>query len=282
MADVEKPGRGPQTTVASPPPTITAAEAAAAPAMANPPATMEQIEEHDSADRARAALGGSPVQPVEEPEPEAVDEEEEPAGPAAGRWTPQAGLEPPTRASRFQPPPELEFEFTPPAAQPLRNNNVPLTIGLLFSIVASFVVFFVSLGGATAGEDPIMPAFWRGLATLAVLITLSFAASWFMPAPHDRRQLLDQLDVQDRILGRHEEVTRVQAERAVEPEFEPQTAPATGTSVDLMVDDDDGLEDELGLPAGQQDYYDDFDDDEEEEDLLASPNPTAPAAGGTA
>ena len=242
--------------------------------LANPPATLDQIE-HDPADRARAALGGR----APEHQPTLAEAAADPdAAAASGVWRRQPpGSGAPVRSARFQTPAELDFEFTPPATQQLGNNNLPLTVGLLLSIIASFLVFFLSLGAAAPGEDPIMPAFWRALGALAVLITLSFAASWFMPTPPDRRQLLDQLDAQDRVQGRYREPERIQAEREVrreyelEPEPEPEPEPElTGSNIDYTADDDDFPE-ETGLAEGQQDLYDDFDDDEEE-DLLASPN----------
>ena len=164
---------------------------------------------------------------------------------------------------------------------------VPLTVGLLLSIMASFVVFVVTLGSGSAGADPIMPAFWRALGALAVLTTLSFAASWFMPAPSDHRQLLEQLEAEDGALRRYrsreeeeaaESPAQVQREREVE---------AKGASVDVTVDDDeedllagispDDDEDLLASVGQGIDEDEDFADLEEDDDFLAA----SPAEAGT-
>jgi hypothetical protein len=237
-----------------------------APPMANPPATLDQIA-NDHTDRARAAVGGAAA-----------------AGGQAHQERPRRPHPPRgdrlRRSPRFEPPPELDFEFTPPTSQQIPNSNLPLTIGLLFSIVASFVIFFVSLAASNSGADPILPAFWRGLGALAVLMTLSFAASWFMPAPGDHRQLLDQLDAQDRALGRYQAATPSKQEQPTSygqdvPEYEEDDFDK-GTSVDVTVHDDDfGDEDDLAMAQpDDEDYF----DDEEDEDLVAtSPNPMAGA-----
>ncbi|HLQ33707.1 MAG TPA: hypothetical protein VK457_13555 [Chloroflexota bacterium] len=257
-----------------------------APPLTNPPATAEQIEQDDAA-KARAALGGAPGAPVVEntEEDDGTDdlEEPEPVGPASGYWSPElakefGGLH---KAPRFQTPKELEFEFTPPEPQQIRNNNVPLTVGLLLSIGASFIVFFVSLGGGSASDDPIMPAFWRALGALAVLVTLSFAASWFMPAPSDHRQLLDRLEAEDRALKRY------RSSEAGEEPAQPQPVPqeetdfeAKGTSIDLTVDDDEFEDEDELAPMGQADE-DDFDDEDDDDLVATSPSQTgaAPASG---
>ncbi len=233
-----------------------------APPLTNPPATLEQVEEElDQADKARVALGGTPGAAAQAP---AMDDDEEPAappGPADGVWNPAQAKAAggPRKADRFRPPQEPEFEFTPPEPQRVQNNNLPLTIGLLVSITASFVVFFVGL--ASGGPDPIMPAFWRALAALAVLTTLSFAASWFMPAPSDHRQLLDQLEAEDRALKRYRAVEQEDKEPAPQMEREVE---AKGSSVDVTVDDDEfGDEDLFGdLPAEADNDFADEDDDD--------------------
>jgi len=254
-----------------------------APPLTNPPATLEQVEQAEQAeqelsqaDKARVAIGGTPGVPLQEP----AFEDEEPApppGPADGVWLPNQAkaVGGPRRAVRFRPPVPPEFEFTPPEPQRIHNNNVPLTVGLLLSITASFVVFIVSLGGGSAGADPIMPAFWRGLGALAVLTTLSFAASWFMPAPSDHRQLLEQLEAEDGALRRYrsreeeeaaESPAQVQREREVE---------AKGASVDVTLEDD---EEDLLASVGQGiDEDEDFADLEEDDDFLAA----SPAEAGT-
>ena len=269
-------------------------------AVTNPPATLEQISQ-DQADRARAAVGGAGAAAAPETEPAAADAPQPELTASSGVWSAQKFAEHggPTHASRFDPPPMVDFEFTPPATQQVRNSNVPLTIGLLFSIVASFIVFFVSMAGGASGSDPIMPAFWRALGALAVLVTLSFAASWFMPAPQDRRKLLEQLDAEDRALKRyrdHSQQPPAQPQRMSEtalhldfdsalmpePDAEADMGfdadmgldPDKGSSIDFTLDDDE--EDLLAAPLGDAFDDDDFDD---EEDLLATtPNKHAPFA----
>lgn len=177
--------------------------------------------------------------------------------------------------SRFEPPQELEFSFTPPERQEIRNNNIPLTVGLLFSIVASFVVFFISLAGGTSGSDPVMPSFWRGLGALAVLTTLSFAASWFMPAPVDRRRLLDQIEAEEQLTAdRQPRAPRRQAApEAPQPEAsEPE--PSKGSSIDLRVADD-GFDTD-SLFNDEEDEEETDLDDEDDEDF--SPPPAAAQA----
>jgi hypothetical protein len=236
--------------------------------MANPPATFDQLA-NDPAGRARAAVGGAAAAAAQ-PAPEEPRRRAHP--PRGDRLH---------RSPRFEPPPELDFEFTPPTSQKIPNSNLPLTIGLLFSIVASFVIFFVSLAASDSATDPIMPAFWRGLGALAVLMTLSFAASWFMPTPEDHRQLLDQLDAQDRALGRYQSpkssTPRQQpmADFSDVPDYEEDVDLDKGMSVDVTVHDDDfGEEDELAMAQPEdEDYFEDEDDD-----LVAtSPNTMAGA-----
>src|SRR5437763_8843293 len=99
-------------------------------AVTNPPAVTEQSE----ADRARAALGGSPMENL-------PDIEEEAAPPPPRPHVRGKNAPPP---ARFKPPSDLEFEFTHPERVELHNSNLPLTLGLLGSIMGSFVVFFVS------------------------------------------------------------------------------------------------------------------------------------------
>lgn len=244
--------------------------AADAAPLTNPPATLDQIASSDPADRARAAVGGvgaAGQQPIPEPAAPRI-----PHPPRGDRLR---------RSPRFEPPEELDFGFTPPSSQQVPNSNLPLTIGLLFSIAASFVVFFVSVAASNTGDDPIMPSFWRALGALTVLITLSFAASWFMPVPQDHHQLLDQLDAQDRALGRY------QAPSTPKQDAQPMGMSiqdydeddlAKGTSVDLMADDF-GDDDDLALAQPDEDYFDDEDDDL----AVSTPNPTASheAAFGT-
>jgi len=182
-----------------------------------------------------------------------------------------AASTPRRRGNRFSAPDELPFEFTGRERQHIRNSNVPLTIGLLLSIIAAFLVFIISLVGAAPGADPIMPAFWRALGALAVFMTLSFAASWFMPAPADRRTLLNQLDAQDRMMD--ERYGRRQPEPDVAPTFDDQP-PADrdkGAAVDVTVNDE--LEDDEAL---EDLVPDDDDEDFDEDDDLAGANP-APA-----
>ena len=226
-----------------------------APPLTNPPATLDQIAS-DPSSRARAAMGGPGAAPELEPEiPEPMPLPRIPHPVRGDRLT---------RSPRFEPPEELDFEFTPSSSSQVPNSNLPLTLGLLFSIVASFVIFFVSLAASNTGDDPIMPSFWRALGALAVLITLSFAASWFMPVPQDHRQLMDQLDAQDRAMGRYQAP-------APKPQPEPASSPITdyfaddldkGTSIDLM-SDDFGEDDDLVMaqPDDDDDYFDDEDDD---------------------
>lgn len=236
-----------------------------APALTNPPATQEQLQQGE-VDRARAALGASPA----DVRPQRRMTEAERA--ASGEWQPDIRRATgPVRSSRFQPPAELEFEFTPPETQDIRNNNVPLTIGLLFSIVAAFVVFLVSLSGNTGGDDPILAAFWRGLGALAVMITLSFAASWFMPAPANRRELLERLDAEDRALGRYRAAPTVSTS-AIDEELpidsldygdEDSYTSDRGSSVDVTLDDDEELfdnVDEFLVGGAEDDFYNDEDD----------------------
>jgi hypothetical protein len=227
-----------------------------APPLTNPPATLGQ------ADRARAALGGSPGVTAAQARLREMQQA------ASGEWNPNVrNIRGPVKTARFQPPAELEFEFTPQEPQEIRNNNVPLTIGLLFSIVAAFVVFLVSMGSSNVGvDDPILTAFWRALGALAVLVTLSFAASWFMPTPPNRRQLLDQLEAEDRALGHY---------RTPEPSFGasmdaelPMDSPTESTyddmggSVDVMLDDDELFDniDDFAAQTTDDDFYDDIDD----------------------
>src|SRR5438045_605493 len=101
-------------------------------AVSNPPVVAEQSE----ADRARAALGGTPLDGVPE-----IDDQSEPE-PQPRQHVRGKNRPPP---ARFKPPTDLEFEFTHPERVELRNSNLPLTLGLLGSILGAFVVFFVSL-----------------------------------------------------------------------------------------------------------------------------------------
>ncbi|MBV9120268.1 MAG: hypothetical protein JOZ39_06130 [Chloroflexi bacterium] len=243
-----------------------------APPLQNPPATMEQIQAEDAA---RAAIGGTAqarrvteadVEDFEGLEPEAAAPE---AAPRSRR-----------PRNRFEPPQELPFEYTPPERQEIRNNNVPLTIGLLLSIVASFLVFIISLAGGTAGSDPIMPSFWRALGALAVLTTLSFAASWFMPAPSDHRKLLDQIEAEDRLtddrLGRSRRSAGPAEEAFLEEEEEDR-----GVNLDVTLDDDlAGAEDELAGAEDDEDETEDDDFDDEDEDAGLATITPGPAATG--
>jgi hypothetical protein len=141
---------------------------------------------------------------------------------------------------------------------------------LLGSIIGAFVVFFVSLSGGTAGQDPIMPSFWRALAALAVLMTLSFAASWFMPAPINRRGLLDHLDAEERLTYEHLSGGRKPGEKQAPPPAQEETdldeafGYDMGGNIDVTVED----EDEFNAGLGGEDLDDDFlsDDFEEEDD----------------
>ena len=236
-----------------------------APPLQNPPATMQQLDDADA--RARAAIGG----PAMSAGRVASAPEEELPTPDSPLPTPDAG--PP--ASRFALPEETPFEFTPPERQQVRNNNIPLTIGLLCSIVASFLVFFISLAGATAGDDPIMPSFWRALGTLAVLTTLSFAASWFMPAPSERHQLLDRIEAEERLVDDRRARRRPQPAPPAEEDAIPEE-PAKGASIDVTLEDElDANQDELaGAEDDEDEEEDDFDDEDEDESLVAA----APAA----
>ncbi|HVA26181.1 MAG TPA: hypothetical protein VMW62_17540 [Chloroflexota bacterium] len=239
-----------------------------APALTNPPATLEQIA-YDHADRARAAVGGAAA--AGRPRREQAEAPRLPHPPRGDRLR---------RSPRFEPPPEVDFEFTPPTSQQIPNSNLPLTIGLLFSIVASFVIFFVSLAAASSGGDPIMPAFWRALGALAVLITLSFAASWFMPSPQDHHQLLDQLDAQDRALGRYQAPARSRQEpsglhAAAFPDYEEDNLDM-GRSIDVTVQDD-GFGDDDDLVMAQPEDEDYFDDDEDDDLTAMSRNSMAGA-----
>src|SRR5262245_58065873 len=108
-----------------------------APPLTNPPATLDQV------DRARAALGGSGATRAQARHREAQQA-------ASGEWQPNIRRATgPVRTKRFEPPAEVEFEFTPPEPVQIRNNNLPLTIGLMFSIVAAFIVFMVSVIGTS-------------------------------------------------------------------------------------------------------------------------------------
>ncbi|HUZ78705.1 MAG TPA: hypothetical protein VMV93_14085 [Chloroflexota bacterium] len=98
------------------------------------------------------------------------------------------------RSTRFARPPEPDYNLSPAEHLEIRNSNLPLTLGLLFSVSAAFVVFFVSMVGGAAGTDPVLPSFWRSLSALAVFTTLSFVVSWFMPAPSERRLQLAKLE----------------------------------------------------------------------------------------
>jgi|SRR5581483_5509596 len=225
-----------------------------APPLTNPPVPA------DEAAQARAALGG-PAAAFEAPRHEPI-----PEAPAAEEAAAHAAK---PNASRFTPPQELDFEFTPPERPQLRNNNIPLTIGLLFSIVAAFIVFLVSLAGNTAGDDPIMPSFWRALGALAVLMTLSFTASWFMPAPSNHRVLLDQLDAEEDAM-RDRYGSRVRPQPVVTPEPGPEPAaaePAKGTSVDLTIADEEEDDDTAGFDDEAEDDDEDEDDFEDDEDV---------------
>lgn len=244
--------------------------------LTNPPATADQVQE---ADRARAALGASGQVPRQRSAPPA----EADAGPARRQPFPRLqDPEQPEPAQRFEPPQELEFFYTPLEPQRIRNNNVPLTFGLLASIGAAFLVFFVSLAGSTAGPDPIMPAFWRALGALAVLTTLSFAASWFMPAPTDRRTLLSQIEAEDGLSDdrsgvsarRRRERTATVTPAPAEDEPEEEDATSKGTSIDFTVADDaqdgadfDDLEDEDAEDFGTSPFLDEDDELDDEEDL---------------
>ena len=143
--------------------------------------------------------------------------------------------------------------------------------------MASFLVFFISLAGAATGDDPIMPSFWRALGTLAVLTTLSFAASWFMPAPSDRRQLLDRIEAEERLVDDRRPRRRGAggqepgAGAAPEP---PQEEPTKGASIDVTVEDElDANQDELAGAEDDDDEdedEDDFDDEDQDESLVAA------------
>src|SRR5579883_565112 len=254
-----------------------------APPLTNPPATMDQV------DRARAALGG-----VGATRAQARHREAQQA--ASGEWQPNIRRTTgPVRSSRFEPPAELEFEFTPPEPVEIRSANLPLTIGLLISIIAAFIVFIVSIASDSGADDPLLTAFWRMLGALAVLITLSFAASWFMPTPPNRRQLLDQLDAEDRALGHYRAEPSIDA-HAMDAEL-PDDSGGTqdydsylggefplgdddfptdvGGSLDVTLDDDELFDNIDDFVAGSQD--DDAFYDEDEDFLATSPGSSAVA-----
>jgi hypothetical protein len=221
------------------------------PPLENPPVPM------DDAAQARAAIGGSAAVGGSRPGPLPQAPEAEEAAAQAAKPNP----------GRFAPPQEIEFEFTPPEREQIRNNNVPLTIGLLASIMASFVVFIISMAGNTAGADPLMPSFWRALGALAVLMTLSFTASWFMPAPSNRRQLLDRIDAEEHSLE-DRYGSRVRATPPAAPETEVSTEPeaAKGTSIDLTVADEEEDDDTAGFDDEAEDDDEDFEDEDDDED----------------
>jgi hypothetical protein len=243
----------------------------------NAPLTADQSE----ADRARAALGGAAAETIS-----ATDGEQSQPAPRPGRHVRGKNAPPPPR---FKPPQDLEFEFTHPERVELRNSNLPLTLGLLGSILGAFVVFFASLAGGTAGADPIMPSFWRALGALAVLMALSFAASWFMPAPVDRRRLLDQLDAEEKLTYEHLSGGRKPGE-APPPPPQPETdlddafSDEVGGNIDVTLDDLDGFDPDAGQPAPEDDFLtDDF--EEEDDDPFAGTaadiaDEAAPAAAG--
>jgi hypothetical protein len=272
--------------------------------LTNPPATLDQVQQ-ESADRARAAIGGAPM-----PRRRESSAESEHRRAAEGVWSGQARMHQSAavRAARFQAPEEVEFEFNPPASPRIPNSNIPLTIGLLFSIVASFIVFFAGLGSNGPYEDPILPAFWRALGALAVLSTLSFAASWFMPEPVDRRQLLDRMDAEDRALGRgrgrdpspvvrtaFKEISPIDDDQMMEDdEFvqDDDMAVDKGGSVDMTLDDDFGggdFDDEFGgsdeLEELRLEEEDDFYGGAQSDFATTSPSlsgeSSVPAAGAT-
>lgn len=245
-------------------------------ATSNTAAMTEQSE----ADLARAALGGSPADSMVV----SVEDQPEPAPQPRSHVRGKNAPPPP----RFQPPQDPEFEFTHPERAELRNSNLPLTLGLLGSILGAFVVFFVSLAGGMAGEDPIMPSFWRALGALAVLMTLSFAASWFMPAPIDRRHLLDQLEAEERLTYEHLSGGRRPGEKPAPPP-EPETdldeafGSDVGGNIDLMVDDADQFESaDPGNTAFDDDFLNDDFEDEDDPFLGSVAVPTEEAAPASA
>ncbi|HEU0169585.1 MAG TPA: hypothetical protein VFS62_17570 [Chloroflexota bacterium] len=234
--------------------------------LTNPPATLDQLR--DAQARARAAIGGPAAAAGAQPQ-ELPPVEEDPEVRAAASRPRRPG-------NRFTAPEELPWEYTGPERQQIRNTNVPLTIGLLLSIVAAFLVFVISLAGSASGADPIMPAFWRALGALAVFMTLSFAASWFMPTPADRRTLLNQLDVQDRLMAeRYGKRAEPQPEA---PTFDDEASsddPNKGAAVDMTISDE--LEDDEALEDLVPDEDEDFDDEEDDDLIGANPAPATTA-----
>ncbi|MHB8620711.1 MAG: hypothetical protein ACYDAG_14260 [Chloroflexota bacterium] len=167
-----------------------------------------------------------------------------------------------TRSARFAPPPDLDVLHTPPERPRIPNTNVPLTLGLLFSIVAAFIVFFASVAGGNAGRDPIMASFWRGLAALAVFSTLSFVGSWFMPPPSDRRGLLEKLEAEESLWGDGTDQDAAAGETAPDESPAAETGRPRGGNVDVT------LADELDEALAEDDVDDDFalEDEEGDED----------------
>ncbi|MGH2366511.1 MAG: hypothetical protein ACRDHX_17915 [Chloroflexota bacterium] len=147
------------------------------------------------------------------------------------------------RSTRFARPPEPDYNLSPAEHLEIRNSNLPLTLGLLFSVSAAFVVFFVSMVGGAAGTDPVLPSFWRSLSALAVFTTLSFVVSWFMPAPSERRLQLAKLE--------QEQADDPFGDRDFEQTAPDAAAPAAETS---------------GTEPALDDELDEYDDDDEDED----------------
>lgn len=234
--------------------------------MTNPPVTMEQVER----EKARAAIGGQSAAP----------------GTAD---VPVSAPPPLVPESRFAHPAETPFRFTPRERQEIRNTNIPLTIGLLASIVAAFVVFFISLASGTAGEDPILPSFWRALGALAVLMTLSFAASWFMPMPANHRRLLDQIEAEEQLTSdRRREKSRVPREQPEPGELAAEQADSAsasadkGGSVDVTVADEVDQADDEDDDNADDDDEEMFDEDDEDDDGFmptGTPVPAEASAG---
>lgn len=156
------------------------------------------------------------------------------------------------RSARFSRPVEPDYSLSPAEHLEIRNSNVPLTLGLLFSVIAAFMVFFVSMMGGTSasdGSDPVLVSFWRSLAALAVFTTLSFVASWFMPAPSERRLQLQKL-------GEEQEADPFGDFDYSNTEEVPEAAP---------IDEDRGASVDVTL-ADEMEEYDDDEDDLDEED----------------
>ncbi len=207
------------------------------PPIANPPMVAPYVDDED---------GDGPFEAAEAAAASTPDLEAEVAA--------QFGSE--ARSARFSRPVEPDYSLAPAEHLEIRNSNVPLTLGLLFSVIAAFMVFFVSLVGGTASaadplSDPIIVSFWRSLAALAVFTTLSFVASWFMPAPSERRLQLQKLG----------------QEQEADPfgDFDYNTEEQEPEATAAPMDEDRGSSVDVTLTDQMEEYEEDSDEDDLDE-----------------